>query len=91
VVRACCAVDLDLDLDIAVTGSDQPGGLPRVTVFERTACLDVVDVLAGRNRGRASADSGAVTVFSSSFLALAPCRAAGCRTVVGPGPSGHSG
>src|SRR4051812_23115103 len=25
---------------------------------------------------------------SSSILALAPCRWAGCRTVVGPGPSG---
>src|ERR1039457_4476500 len=24
---------------------------------------------------------------SSSFLALAPCRRAGCRTVTGPGPS----
>ena len=27
---------------------------------------------------------------SSSLLALAPCRMAGCRTVVGPGPSGGS-
>ena len=44
-----------------------------------------------QQRQRGTAHAMCPSYRSSSILALAPCRKAGCRTVKGPGPSGHSG